>query len=119
MSSLVSFAACMLSSSCSARARLRAFAWTSSKIRSSFRKSSNLEPVRGLRFATLPLLEAFLSQLDIVVRCLLRLLDERMKQHHLPALNREECPRYAWSAMFEPPRRILASDPPAVCRSAT
>src|ERR1700686_4264856 len=60
---------------------------------SSFRKSSNLEPVRGLRFATLPLLEAFLRQLDIVIRCLLCLLDEPMEQHHLPALDREEGPR--------------------------
>src|SRR5260370_9584731 len=62
---------------------------------SSFRKSSNLEPVRGLRFATLPLLEAFLRQLDIVIRCLLRLLDEPMQHHPLPALDREECPRDA------------------------
>src|SRR6266446_967613 len=60
---------------------------------SSFRKSSNLEPVRGLRFATLPLLEAFLRQLDIFIRCLLCLLDKPMQQHHLPALNREQCPR--------------------------
>src|SRR5437867_12087364 len=60
---------------------------------SSFRKSSNLDPVRGLRFAMLPLLEAFLRQLDIGIRCLLGLLDEPVKQHHLPALDREECPR--------------------------
>src|SRR5713101_2564737 len=60
---------------------------------SSFRKSSNLEPVRELRFATLPLLEAFLRQLDIVIRCLLCLLDEPMQQYHLPALDREQCPR--------------------------
>src|SRR5208283_1840505 len=71
MSSFVSFAACMPSS---------------------FRKSSNLEPVRGLRFATLPLLEAFLRQLDIGIRCLLCLLDESMEQHHLSALDREQCP---------------------------
>src|ERR1700676_2347358 len=59
---------------------------------SSFRKSSNLEPVRGLRFATLPLLEAFLCQLDIGIGCPLCLLDESMQQHHLPALDREQCP---------------------------
>src|SRR5271157_5622414 len=58
---------------------------------SSFRKSSSLEPVRGLRFATLPLLEAFLRQLDIGIRCLLCLLDEPMEQHHLSALDREQC----------------------------
>src|SRR5258706_2741719 len=47
---------------------------------SSFRKSSNLEPVRGLRFATLPLLETFLCQLDIVIRCLPCLLDQFARQ---------------------------------------
>jgi transposase InsO family protein len=47
----------------------------------------------GLRFATLPLLEAFLCQSDIFNGCLLGLLDEPMQQHHLPALDCEQCPR--------------------------
>ena len=89
-SSFVSFAACMLSSSCSARARLSAFVCTSSKKPSSFRKSSSLELVCTLRFATLPLLEAFQRQLNVRIGRVLRFLDEPMKQYHPPTFDREE-----------------------------
>src|SRR6266700_4855691 len=80
----------MLSSSCSARVRLSAFACTSSKMPSSFRKSSSLEPACTLRFATLPLLEAFQRQRNVRIGCALRFLDEPVKQYHLPPFDREQ-----------------------------
>lgn len=62
MLTLLSFPLCMESISCSANARLRARACTSSKMPSSLRKSSKLLPVCGLTLVALgifPLLQAF------------------------------------------------------------